>query len=149
MRRSTTTEGCFKTCLVYKLFHPSITRDIHLLYTRQPAITRLTENSPPSPCQPILQQPAPRWTPKLDPGKASLGLLRARTQARLPSGFSGLSHLPRFHLLPLKPTPDIALAEVASRRATSVWCTYLREHVLLPSYMAGEISCFHTSPCQP
>lgn len=31
----------------------------------------------------------------------------------------------------------------------ALWGTYLREHVLLPSYMAKKLSCFHTSPCQP
>lgn len=73
------------------LFHPSITREVNLIYMRQPAITRLTENSP------------------LPPSFSNL--LPARheswTQSRPPRlDFMELSHLPGFHLLPLKPTPD-------------------------------------------
>lgn len=31
----------------------------------------------------------------------------------------------------------------------ALWGTYLCEHVLLPSYMANKLSCFHTFPGQP
>lgn len=72
--RNTTTHRCFKSCLVYKLFHPSVAREVNSIYMRQSAIiTRLTENNP-SPCQPILQRPAPSQMWKANPDTASTGL---------------------------------------------------------------------------
>lgn len=87
--RSATIHRCFKTCLVYKLFCPSITREVNSIYMRQPAITRLTESSPLSP-------------PAHPSATCSQARCESWTQARTPADFTGLSCLPGFYLLPLK-----------------------------------------------
>lgn len=123
--RSTTTHRCFKTCLIYKLFHPSVTREVNSIYMRQPAIiTRLTENTPLS----LPAHPSATWS-------------RPDVKDRPRHSLHWTGCPPWFHLIPLKPTADPTLAR-------AVCCTYLCEHVLLPSHKAGQISCFHTLPCQ-
>lgn len=79
--RSATIHRCFKTCLVYKLFCPSITREVNSIYMRQPAITRLTESSPPLPTSPSFSNLLASQMRKLDPDKDPRRLHRAQLPA--------------------------------------------------------------------
>lgn len=47
------------------------------------------------------------------------------------------------------PEPHASTYWYLLQGSCSLGGTYLCEHVLLPSYLAKKLPCFHTSPCQP